>query len=302
VSTTLALAAFWFAFSPPLALETQIVILALGVAILGLPHGALDIHVLRGEMEGRPGFWPSTGLVVAYVVAALLVLVLWLLRPRAALLAFLLVSAVHFGQVDYPNWQNTWRGLPRLLRVLGRGLIPIAVPSFFRAAETTAIYNELLGAHHALEVGAVRGLAQVGLAVLGLALMAEVVGWVRSPTRRRLHTWNVFTMGVTVALFISAPPLIAFALYFCLWHSTAHSIDLAGGLDATSPSRGFRRFAVAAALPALAALVTLAATGVWLAADAGGAGAALKVVFIGLSCLTVPHVLLSAWAARARAA
>jgi Brp/Blh family beta-carotene 15,15'-monooxygenase len=143
-------------------------------------------------------------------------------------------------------------------------------------------------------------LALVGLAVIGLALIAEVFGWTRSPVHRRLHAWNIFTMGITIVLFVWAPPLIAFGLYFCLWHSAAHTIDLAGGLDAASPSRGFRRFAAAAALPTSAALVALAATGVWLAADANGIRAALQVIFIGLSCLTVPHVLLSAWATRAR--
>jgi Brp/Blh family beta-carotene 15,15'-monooxygenase len=301
VSAILAVAALGFASSPPVATETQIVLLALGVAILGLPHGALDIHVLRQEMGERPGFWPSAGLVAAYVAAALLVLVLWQLQPRAALLAFLLVSAAHFGQIDDPNGQRAARGLPRLLQVAARGLIPIAVPSFFRAAETTALYNELLGVPHALAVEEVRGLAQVALAVLGLALAAEIVGGIWSPARRRLHAWSVFTMGVTVGLFVLAPPLVAFGLYFCLWHSAAHSIDLAGRLDGTSPRRGFFRFAVAAALGTSAALVALVATGVWLAADVGGAGAAVRVIFIGLSCLTAPHVLLSAWAARPRA-
>jgi Brp/Blh family beta-carotene 15,15'-monooxygenase len=108
-------------------------------------------------------------------------------------------------------------------------------------------------------------------------------------------------MGVTIVLLVCAPPLVAFGLYFCLWHSAAHTIDLAGALDATSPRRGLRRFAVAATLPTSAALLALAATGVWLAADASGTRAAVQVIFIGLSCLTAPHVMLSAWAARARA-
>jgi hypothetical protein len=48
----LAVAALGFAFAPSLATQTQIVLLALGVAALGLPHGALDIHVLRRQMGG----------------------------------------------------------------------------------------------------------------------------------------------------------------------------------------------------------------------------------------------------------
>jgi Brp/Blh family beta-carotene 15,15'-monooxygenase len=93
---------------------------------------------------------------------------------------------------------------------------------------------------------------------------------------------------------------MAFALYFCLWHSVAHTIDLAGRLDGTSPHRGLIRFAAAAALPTSAALLAFAAVGLWLAAGTGGDRAALRVIFIGLSCLTAPHVLLSAWTARAR--
>jgi hypothetical protein len=41
-------------------------------------------------------------------------------------------------------------------------------------------------------------------------------------------------------------------------------------------------------------LVVIMAAGLWLAVATGRARAALLAIFIGLSCLTAPHLLLSA--------
>jgi hypothetical protein len=64
--------------------------------------------------------------------------------------------------------------------------------------------------------------------------------------------------------------------------------------------RAFGRFAAAAAVPTTAAVAALAAVWFWLSAETAPAKAAVQIVFIGLSCLSAPHMLLSAWSARAR--
>jgi Brp/Blh family beta-carotene 15,15'-monooxygenase len=295
----LALAAVLISFSPPVSGKFQIILLALGVAVLGLPHGSLDLHVLRREMVKKPQLGWVVGLTSAYIAASLVVLALWLVHPPTALLAFLLASAFHFGDVDT---ENSWReqGTKHALRSFAHGLLPIVVPSFFRAPETAALYNWLLGAQHALTVSDVRMPAGVVLSFVVVVLIFEVLDGFRLGTGVGSSIRKLISVACVTVLFIYAPPLIAFMFYFCFWHSIAHSIDLAGRLDGRSPWLAFGRFAAAAAVPTAAALAACVTVGFWLVAKTAPDKATVQIVFIGLSCLSAPHILLSAWTARAR--
>jgi Brp/Blh family beta-carotene 15,15'-monooxygenase len=302
VPPVLALTAFLLAFARPIPLGTQITILAVGVAVLGLPHGALDLHMLRREMAKQPSFWWSVVVASAYIMAALVVLSLWQIHSPTALLAFLVASAFHFGHIDTPKSWGQQHGGEHVWRELGHGMIPIAVPSFFRAQETTALYNWLLGSQQALNVLEVRLLAGAGLALVAYALWVEIFQLLRMNKGRKKAVSSVITAVCSAALFICAPPLIAFTLYFCLWHSISHSIDLAARLDGRSPWRAIKRFAGAAALPTAATWIMLSMIGLWLAAETAPTKATVQTIFIGLSCLSAPHLLLSAWIAHARTA
>jgi Brp/Blh family beta-carotene 15,15'-monooxygenase len=88
--------------------------------------------------------------------------------------------------------------------------------------------------------------------------------------------------------FAILPPLVSFALYFCIIHTGRHMSRIWHVLASTSSPRGLYR--QAAGFTLISWLVGGAAF-LWL--ETGNLDAALlQVVFIGLAALTVPHMIL----------
>ena len=75
------------------------------VVLIGLPHGALDgaIAMHLGYANKILNF---ISFIVLYVVMAGLVVALWIVMPAPCLLAFLIISMIHFGSGD-----ASWYGL-----------------------------------------------------------------------------------------------------------------------------------------------------------------------------------------------
>jgi Brp/Blh family beta-carotene 15,15'-monooxygenase len=134
-----------------------------------------------------------------------------------------------------------------------------------------------------------------GVWLVGLGATVTLFALVgRSPLGRQ----GLMTAGAQLLLFATLPPLIAFALFFCLDHSMHHVLELASRFDSTRGARGVARFLQAAA-PATAVTVVGALGAALLLRAAGGAfePSIARVLFIGLAALTVPHMLVTALAA-----
>ncbi|MGA0177059.1 MAG: Brp/Blh family beta-carotene 15,15'-dioxygenase, partial [Chthoniobacterales bacterium] len=69
---------------PAVPLALQLTVLALAVVVFGLPHGALDLALVRGAAQGsRLALAAAIGV---YLVVSAAVLAVWIAFPVAALL------------------------------------------------------------------------------------------------------------------------------------------------------------------------------------------------------------------------
>nr|WP_244962794.1 Brp/Blh family beta-carotene 15,15'-dioxygenase [Cryobacterium roopkundense] len=238
------------------------------VAVLGLPHGALDPLIAR-----RAGLWGTpagfVGFNLLYIAVVIAVVGLWLLAPPLSLVVFLLVSAMHFGS-DWNSHHAPW------LRFLsGFGLLTL--PALAHEADVSAAYTLLAGSGGGL-------VAQIQ-ADLGLLAIAGMLAGAIVAARRRPHESVEIILAGALALL--APPLIFFTLYFCALHSFRH---LKAGLRA---ERGGGRLAVAiTAVYTAAPLLVVGYLLVTFTSAANLASDVLQVVFIGLAGLTVPHMMV----------
>lgn len=269
---------------------------ALLIAGLGLPHGAFDMEVGRRLLSSRHGraWWPR--FVGVYIVAAAAVVGWWWVHPVSALISLLGLGIVHFGDEDLGPESDGVAGARRLLRAVSRGVVPVLAPLAFWSVQVAAIFGVLLGAGRGdgpLSTGladphVVRTVGLVGLA-LGLPGLLDAAF---AAGRRRMPLIEPAIVALAAALM---PPVAFFAAYFCFVHAVRHSLRSAAEMipsDLVSAARGFVRVT----WPATAATVIGAIViGVWLVAGSGLAAddATLRVVFIGLHALTVPHVLLA---------
>lgn len=253
----------------------SLAVLAAGVALLGLPHGAFD-HLTGARMIRvylRPGRRALIGWValfmLGYLSLSLALLWGWQQAPAPALALFLLISAFHFGT----DWRD---GLSPLLR-LAWGSLAIAAPFAFRPGEVAVVIRALAVDNPAPFTAA--GTAVFVLAVL-LFLCHLPALWRRQPPL-------LIALLLLVAGSILLNPLIYFACYFCCFHSPLHLSGIQREFALTSRARAFR-----VAAPIVVATWMGASIGYALMSQHGIASPLLKTTFIGLACLTVPHMLV----------
>lgn len=247
----------------------QLVLLAPLVAILGLPHGALDLPIAEA-------LWPLDGwrgklrFLAIYLGLAAGVIGLWLLVPGIALVAFLAYSVLHFS--------DDWAKAASPLRWTG-GVATIGAPALFHPEQVTTLFAYLAppaAAAFSAQATAIAG--AIGLCVfIGVLIL-------KPGTRGQAAIEQAILWGIAALL----PPLVFFAVYFCSLHSIRH-------FDATIQSlpRTRRALGIAALL---SGLVILAAV-IFVQNQTGGVSNLLpkdivQVIFIGLAALTVPHMVL----------
>ncbi len=276
VTVSLAVSLLYVIVDPKRGGPGQIVVMSVLVALLGLPHGALDpLVVLRSRLYRG---WPSLVLfLIAYTALSALVVGLWLLAPVASLVGFLMVSAAHFGG----DW-NT--GRPAAIRVL-TGVALLSLPAFRDAEHVAQLYSILSGPGARVVA---MWQAEAGPILLICLLVAAAIA-----SRTRLHESVELVVVATLAL--TTPPLVFFTLYFCLLHSARHL------REGFAMERAALRRPAARALVGGATLLPMFIAVGLLIGDTSDVldDRLLQIVFIGLAALTVPHMVVVTLSARA---
>ena len=249
---------------------------ATAVAVVGMPHGGLDNLFGRAVFEPMTGRWWFTAFELFYLGTAGLVIAGWFVAPALTVVLFFLISAVHFG--DDP-------GVPQPARTVCGGMV-IWVPLLFRPTEVAELLCWVIPSGDVVRV-------RDGIAAaepLLWAVAAFFAGWLPLAPGAGVAVRNVSF----AALFAVLPTLIGFAVYFCGWHSTRELAALARRADPLSPWRGLRKVAVLAAPMTGLAVVATAAAAWWFADGRELQPVVVQAVFMGLSAVAIPHILLHA--------
>jgi len=260
-------------FDVQLSSKFVAVFVAALVAIVGLPHGALDPLVAY-----QAGLW-RTPFGLALFLAAYLLLagaagLLWFFAPMWALIAFLAYSAWHFSG----DWRDD---LPLGLR-LSAGVAIISAPTLLHADLVTQYFSLLAG-----QSGAV-ALVQFLPWLAVPALVGMAIGLARCV---RVRPSISAELAVLATAAVVLPPLVFFILYFCGLHSPRHLLHAAQNLN--------RKSAIITAAGVTLLTVVLGGLVVMQAPVGRLDERLLQLTFIGLAVLTVPHmILIEHWAAR----
>lgn len=257
----------------PVSSQALVIVLAIAVVLTGLPHGALDPWVGRraGLWRTRAGF---VGFNLIYIAVALAVVAVWQLAPGASLALFLAISAWHFG--------GDWRKDLTLWGRAAAGSALLALPALAAPAEVSRLFTLLAGEQGGVLAGWL-GAAAPWLAAAAAASALLAVR--RSPVA-------VVELGAIAAFALLLPPLVFFLVYFCALHSPRHL-----RIAAQSADSGQRRQMAGVALIYTGLTVVAAVVvWVWLAGNAAPAPALednlIRIVFIGLAALTLPHMIV----------
>ena len=273
---------------PELPLTVQLTVLALAVALFGLPHGALDLALVQGASRGS---WLALAAAIGvYLVVSAAVLAVWVTAPVVALLGFLAIAIIHFGLGDTEDLH----GPQRAVEVIARGGFAGVAPLVFHPQTTRELFALLVGPNSVATLDAALALLTTPISYLWVACLAAAILW---RLWQRAQGWlpAVAELLLTTAIFAVFHPLAAFLLYFCFVHSVRHIADLGAARFPQSAARA-RRWLLLESLPFTAATVVLGVAAWFLFARAITFDQAMiRVIFWGLSALTMPHMILTAW-------
>jgi Brp/Blh family beta-carotene 15,15'-monooxygenase len=270
-------------------------VLAVLVAVVGLPHGAADHRFARPRLEPLLGEAWSGVFLGGYLAIAGAVVGGWFLAPAATILVFFLASAWHFGQEEPDLGINPRRAhLLRHAFRLARGGLVIWVPVAFQTDEVVRILS--LAAPRGFGPDIQRAVdALVVCSWVMLAIAAVAWGWqslaalTSGGRRRRILLLDNLMLASLVVLFAWANPVVGFLVYFCGWHS-------ARGLRRLRRELGesWSQLAVSLAPLTVLAIVLIALAACLVLRAATWNETLIRATFIGLSGVALPHLLLHA--------
>lgn len=272
IAATLCLSAAVMLPLPPMPGTVLAIVFLLAVALIGVPHGALDFFIAKGLM-GKPSLLTQCAFLVGYLVIAVLSMILWLRFPSLAFCLFLVISIKHFSD----DWLQQ---LPPAL-CLAIACTVLCAPALLHAGALKRVL-EVLMITPDLTSPLITGMQ--GCALLAMGVMAFQFKGILS--QGRLSLWQAAELILLIVSAIALPPLLHFTLYFCLLHSLKHWREVV--IQTRKP------FADLLAIASPIVLVTFAGGGLAYVfyADGNIEQGILRTVFIGLFGLTVSHMLL----------
>ena len=251
-----------------LVVDQSILIKALAISVLvaGIPHGAIDPALAQ-----RFGVWQTRKdlfiFSFVYLAIAAAMVFTWYLLPTLTLVVFLLLSVWHFSG-DWSRTIDRSASLPISLSIL-------TLPALFHTSEVELIFRSLIGESAAVLTSAMATIAPI-------ATLLAVYSAVKASTSGIVNALEILLLLACATLM---PPLWFFLVYFCFLHSPRHILHSLQdhGSDALLNT----------ALTFTALTVVLAAIAIVVLPTPSIDERLIKVVFIGLFALTVPHMILN---------
>jgi Brp/Blh family beta-carotene 15,15'-monooxygenase len=267
----------------------QVVIALIALAI-GIPHGALD-HLVTLP---RSSFKKMALFITLYVAVAVLAVIALLTWNVVGFILVVVMSAVHFGigdaafisEIDRRSEET--KRFQKYLYATAAGTLPVVIPLV--SDKSTSALEKVNPALVDWHQGLNNDLLLWVMLITAFALLRLV---------QRRRDGEAIDLVLLYLLAVTAPPLVAFAVYFGCWHAMRHTARLTLTLPSSqeaftngSAKRAFIR-AVLPGTPALVGTFVIAALIVLLRGDALD-DQFLWVSLVVVWALTVPHMAVTA--------
>ena len=256
---------------------------------IGISHGSLD------NVKGRKLFQILEidnfyFFYLAYILIALMIIILWIFIPSVSLIIFLIVASYHFGKEDtqFLIIKNSYYN--QFLFFLKGSLIIIA-PTYFHFDETISIFRLLFieneNFYNFLDLIESKRLL---LYFIILSTLANILLFIKNFELKKFTIFLDYFSILIINYYFS--PLVAFTIYFCFLHSIRHIISLIFELDSNNIGNGSKIF-LEKALPLTIITAIFCIIALYLLNNTYNFDSSiLKIIFIGLASLTFPHILL----------
>jgi len=262
------------------------VALAIAICLVGVPHGGLDSLTGKQLLAPIVGRYWSWFFFSGYLAVAAFVVLGWIVVPLGTAILFFLVSAWHFGWEDDESRSriHLWNHLAAM--ALG-GLV-IWIPALCRPSEMQSILEWIVpGSMRTSGAEIVTAARFLGFIFVSIAIADFGFSLARRTNNKVGMDSRLVRNGLLVVLFASTPILFSFGLYFCGWHSILALAHI------RKEHRMTKSELLIAVLPLSLVAIGLAGAATWFWSSGRELSAELsRSLFIGLSSIAVPHLLL----------
>jgi Brp/Blh family beta-carotene 15,15'-monooxygenase len=271
---------------PGLALHTALWIAPVIILLLGVPHGAVDHAIFKSLVTKIEGPQAMLRFYTVYLGSMVLYGLMWWFNPYVSLVAFLLLSAYHFGQ---SNWNYV--SLSKIGQIpvyFLQGAFVLGVPILWHFEDAKPIIQAVVPLFDPIISPQLVVWSVVLLTLLNLGVI--VLLWWQGVLTVVLAKAEAINLIILLALFLSTPLLLGFAVYFSAWHALGSVRDQIAFFRIKKPNYQMLDYIKQAAPYSLLAIFGL---GVMVLASAQLRTAeALGMLFVFLSLVTLPHMLL----------
>lgn len=243
--------------------EQSMIIAGVCIALLGIPHGALDLHMITGRAQ-------RTIELGIYLASIALVIAGWMIAPSFMLGFFLLNSAWHFGDCDL---QMTSRWKAPLAMVYGVLMLVVLIDP--ADPSVSWIIAQLMS----IPTEAVQQVSSLPLRIVAVGIVLLV------PFAQSRANWNDGIVRSVCVLCVAAltSSLIAFTFYFTMIHALTSMNALRYHMQTDAP------WTWPQLLKAAAPLTLVSFVGIGISAVMIPSMSLISLLFIALSALTLPH-------------
>ena len=274
-----------------ISIKTQVVIAVIALAI-GIPHGAID-HLITIPRDSSKRFIGFIAIYTLIAIIAALAIAQWNL---VGFQLVVLMSALHFGFGDsaFANESQAAAGksgyssLVLTSYAIPAGFLPVVLP--LTDKRTLDVLQELNPAliNWAGTFTELLRNSTLAIAVFSILLLIVTKNYSRA-----------IDLALLLALSFLAPPLVAFAVYFGLWHAIRHTARLVPKLpSAMQKVASGKPLAVffTAVIPGLYAILGIFILGIFFVARGTSDVSKdfLWVILVIIWALTVPHMATTA--------
>ncbi|MEM9822527.1 MAG: Brp/Blh family beta-carotene 15,15'-dioxygenase [Bacteroidota bacterium] len=197
----------------PIDPTTQIVVSASLIALLGIPHGAIDHIIFLEESKVQPlhFYLFYFSLIGLYAMG-------WIVFPTISLIFFLLLSAFHFGQSQFSEFASIPQKTKFLLNFtwgcsILSGLVIYNMEEIIHHSKSSLDLNQLLAAFDENIYTII--LLATSLLTIFLLLFSLSKKYLTVEQFFR----ELFTLAIIHISFFIMPVLVGFTLYFVILHS-----------------------------------------------------------------------------------
>jgi len=168
---------------------------------IGIPHGALD-HLLLNPKINNKGL---AKFILKYLLIILIYLMVWMFLPIPALIAFLAMSAYHFGQSHFIGMPMTYL---KKTSYFTTGIFYLSVILWGDFDNTAAILKNLVDIEPISDYR--------WFIILGSFLISNLL-----LIKNFSDKWLIFSLEMLVmgAILYQLPLLVGFIIYFGFWHA-----------------------------------------------------------------------------------